>query len=485
MPGDVARTVSVFISYRREGGFYLAKNIYDHLKANKYDVFMDLHSLGAGEFESKTLAEIAARDYFVIVLTIGSMDRMLNDGDWLRRELTAALKADRTIVPVLDVRFDFATDDIKRTIAALPVDLRKLTSFNAVRMPPFEYFEDAMARLCRFLTPRPGAQVIRSKPAELVRAESVLKHYDAFAPTALTGTERKTLSWSDLQGKLFRTKPQLAAPKLSAALIGVHWTEVPGATEYVLERSAERSFASSTVAYSGPGTSYMDFARTVIARTTFYRVKAIGARAVSRDSEWSGVYEQKPPVVPRLNAPVLSGGFGRCTWTEVKGATKYVLERSTRRDFTLSAVAYEGTKTSYVDFSGYISKHGSSTFYRVKAVGAPLESRDSEWSNIYKEEQSAAAALRLSAPVLTADKFGGLRWTEVKTAAKYVLEQSGSQDFASSTVAYQGANTFYIDFVKFSKLGRTRSSTYYRVKAIGSVPPWSDSAWSNVVSLNE
>ena len=59
------RKTTVFISYRREGGFVLAKYILDHLHAAGYDVFMDVQSLGAGEFEQTTLAEVAARDYFL------------------------------------------------------------------------------------------------------------------------------------------------------------------------------------------------------------------------------------------------------------------------------------------------------------------------------------------------------------------------------------------------------------------------------------
>ena len=50
------RKTTVFISYRRQGGFVLAKYIFDHLHAAGYDVFMDVQSLGAGEFEQTTLA---------------------------------------------------------------------------------------------------------------------------------------------------------------------------------------------------------------------------------------------------------------------------------------------------------------------------------------------------------------------------------------------------------------------------------------------
>ena len=72
------RKTTVFVSYRRKGGFVLAKYIFDHLHTAGYDVFMDVHSLGAGEYEQTILAEVAARDYFLLVLTAGSLKGMVS-----------------------------------------------------------------------------------------------------------------------------------------------------------------------------------------------------------------------------------------------------------------------------------------------------------------------------------------------------------------------------------------------------------------------
>lgn len=103
MPQDNDGRNSVFISYRRDGGFYLARSIYDDLKGRGYDVFMDVHTLGAGEFDAVTLDAIRAREYFVIVLNRDSLNRMSSKDHWLRRELIAATSAGRTVIPVLDV----------------------------------------------------------------------------------------------------------------------------------------------------------------------------------------------------------------------------------------------------------------------------------------------------------------------------------------------------------------------------------------------
>src|SRR5690349_5851079 len=136
--------ISVFISYRRDDGIWLAKYILDKLSALGFDVFMDLVSLGAGEFEPTILAEIAERDYFLLVLTSGSLNRMIHQDDWLRRELTRAIETGRTVVPVLAEGVEFRDPQVQRVISKLPKSLRNLPSYNAVRIHSPEYFDNAM-----------------------------------------------------------------------------------------------------------------------------------------------------------------------------------------------------------------------------------------------------------------------------------------------------------------------------------------------------
>ena len=137
------RKTTVFVSYRREGGFMLAKYIFDYLHAAGYDVFMDVHSLGAGEFEQTTLAEVAARDYFLLVLTSGNLQGMTSERDWLRNELMQAVKSGRTVVPVVADGFKFEDHRVQEVLEKLPRALQSLPSFNAVRIPPPEYFDSS------------------------------------------------------------------------------------------------------------------------------------------------------------------------------------------------------------------------------------------------------------------------------------------------------------------------------------------------------
>jgi hypothetical protein len=157
VPETSDRKTTVFVSYRREGGFVLAKYIFDYLQAAGFDVFMDVQSLGAGEFEQTILAEVAARDYFLLVLTAGSLEGMIREKDWLRIELMQAVESGRNVVPVLAEGFKFQDHRVREVLEKLPPPLQALPSFNAVPIPPPEYFDDAMKRIRKFLKAIPNS----------------------------------------------------------------------------------------------------------------------------------------------------------------------------------------------------------------------------------------------------------------------------------------------------------------------------------------
>ena len=92
---------TVFLSYRRDVSGPLAHLVRNDLVAHGFDVFMDVGSLGGGEFEPVILREIEARTHFLVLLEPGSLDRIGEQGDWLRREIAHALTHRRNVVPLL------------------------------------------------------------------------------------------------------------------------------------------------------------------------------------------------------------------------------------------------------------------------------------------------------------------------------------------------------------------------------------------------
>jgi hypothetical protein len=219
---------SVFISYRRQLSWQLARLVYDNLERHRFDTFMDVENLDSGEFPTRILSQIEAREHFIVLLQPGSLDHIGEDGDWLRREIAHALARGRNVVPVTADGFELGRDP------TLPSDVAKLTEFNAVAIRP-DYFDAAMEKLrTRFLKkpPRPIAPPpagtlyidrLPRRPAE--------KPKSAAAPV-LPPPE---LTW--LRGPPDR--------------VCLGWSEVPGASEYVLERAPDPEVVSLRPVHSG------------------------------------------------------------------------------------------------------------------------------------------------------------------------------------------------------------------------------------------
>src|SRR5262245_51456020 len=99
---------TIFLSYRRHVGSFIARAVFQDLRQHGYNVFIDVESIDNGQFETTILAQIAARAHFLVLLTHGTLEGCQNPDDWLRREIEYAMKLERNIVPILvnDFRFD-------------------------------------------------------------------------------------------------------------------------------------------------------------------------------------------------------------------------------------------------------------------------------------------------------------------------------------------------------------------------------------------
>ncbi len=132
---------TVFISYRRSVSRFIARSIFMDLKANNFDVFMDVETIDSGEFDKIILSQIGARAHFVLVLATGSLERLNEEDDWLRREIETAMDMGRNVIPVMVDDFNFTG-----TEEYLTGKLAELPRFNGLRLY-FDYFEAAMEKL--------------------------------------------------------------------------------------------------------------------------------------------------------------------------------------------------------------------------------------------------------------------------------------------------------------------------------------------------
>ncbi|MBI5692217.1 MAG: TIR domain-containing protein [Verrucomicrobia bacterium] len=134
----------VFISYRREGGSRLARVVQMELERRGYPCFLDVDDLGAEHFDERLLQEIERAPNLVLVLAPGSLDRCRQPDDWLRREISHALRHGRNIVPLLAEGFHYPP------LEELPAELHSLPRLNGV-VYSHEYFGAAFDKLEGFL----------------------------------------------------------------------------------------------------------------------------------------------------------------------------------------------------------------------------------------------------------------------------------------------------------------------------------------------
>jgi len=133
---------TVFISYRR-ANFWTALAIYQDIHKNGYDVFFDYKSIPSGDFAQVITENIKYRAHFIVVLSSSALERCIESGDWLRREIELAIDNKRNIIPLMMEGFDFGSSATKK---ALTGKLSELKNFNAMSIPA-EYFEEAMSKL--------------------------------------------------------------------------------------------------------------------------------------------------------------------------------------------------------------------------------------------------------------------------------------------------------------------------------------------------
>ena len=129
----------VFISYRRQPSWSLARSVATSLERRGADVFLDVDDINEGRFSEILQKAIEDADYFVPILTPETLE-----SKWVRREIELAIKLKKTIIPLTTEGFNFYAAD-------LPEDLQELSSHNAITVTP-EFFEEAIDRLAkRFL----------------------------------------------------------------------------------------------------------------------------------------------------------------------------------------------------------------------------------------------------------------------------------------------------------------------------------------------
>ncbi len=94
----------VFLSYRRfsngVNGVHIARSLQQELRAMGLNVFFDMEELTDGKFNEKLYDAIEESKNVIFLMTEGSLDRCVNEGDWVRNELEHVFKKGINLIPV-------------------------------------------------------------------------------------------------------------------------------------------------------------------------------------------------------------------------------------------------------------------------------------------------------------------------------------------------------------------------------------------------
>jgi hypothetical protein len=139
--------INVFISYRRGTSLYFAKSVKEHLQPYiAGEIFLDFTSLGAGQYEEQIFNELRRSHVALLMISVGTFDRIHEPEDWVAREIKEGLK--RTLIPVL--QGGAITLPKKRD---LPKDIQSLTDQQSVRLYE-EHFDEGIRRIVEMIHKR-------------------------------------------------------------------------------------------------------------------------------------------------------------------------------------------------------------------------------------------------------------------------------------------------------------------------------------------
>lgn len=147
LKGDGHMGYDIFISYRRDGGEQSAKSIYDRLRDKGYSVFLDVETLRSGAFNDKLYSVIEECKDVIVILSPQALDRCVNEADWMRLEITHALKCKKNVIPIMLRDFKFPEE--------LPQDIEVLRYQNGIQAS-VEFFDAFLEKLYSFVKSKPG-----------------------------------------------------------------------------------------------------------------------------------------------------------------------------------------------------------------------------------------------------------------------------------------------------------------------------------------
>jgi hypothetical protein len=194
-----ARTV--FLSHRRKDfGKHFARSVQLALKAEGFDVFLDVETIEAGKWENQILAGIAQRSHFLLLLTPGCFDGCDSPDDWVRREFERAVETGRNIILLFEQDAQYA--ELK---ANCPEPMRKVFDYQGHRIHDTSFEKDIEILREKHLHPSKAPSATPAIPAD-----AIIQRLDAIA-------ERQRISSAHVRAHLLESTERQRDADLAVA----------------------------------------------------------------------------------------------------------------------------------------------------------------------------------------------------------------------------------------------------------------------------
>jgi polygalacturonase/pectin methylesterase-like acyl-CoA thioesterase len=247
--------------------------------------------------------------------------------------------------------------------------------------------------------------------------------------------------------------PTNVKPVSRDSQVSINWDSVPGAANYILQRSTTSGGPYTTLSSSLTSTSYLD--TSVTDNTTYYYIVSASSVAGTGDnsSEMSAT-----PVAPLANPTGLTAtpGNGKLVlnWSSVGSANTYNVMRSTTDGGPYQTIATGVSGTSFPDTS---VANGTIYYYVVTAANNLTQSMISDQVKAIPNVTVPGAPDTPTGFTTTAgDGKVQLSWTSVDGATSYSVKRSTTSDGPYTPVASIKSTSFTDNSV-------TDGTTYYYV----------------------
>ena len=189
-----------FISYRRQGGSEYAARLYDYLHEKNYTPFYDITEMECGRFDEQIRITLINAQNFILVLSLGALDRISDEKDWVRQEVRLAIENNLNIIVLQEKGVVFPEQ--------LPSDIANLTKYQVLEFDS-----------------RTFTNILPAVASQLIHQVDEFETFDPLNGTSLnlTGDYLTLYEDNDNGRKVVRRAP---------ASLKVRWNSVSGMTRF-------------------------------------------------------------------------------------------------------------------------------------------------------------------------------------------------------------------------------------------------------------